>query len=127
MTGLLSELSAVGFERFVAEIQANVGEEDSRGRRLCAIGHGYVAFARGRPDLFLLMFRSERLDLSRPALRAAIDASARLLSGAVGARRGRRSRPNTGLNSRPSHPTEGSLLDADRGRIASAGMLPEKF
>jgi hypothetical protein len=34
------------------------------------------------------MFRSERLDLSRPALRAAIDASARVLSGAVGARRG---------------------------------------
>jgi hypothetical protein len=34
------------------------------------------------------MFRSERLDLSRPALRAAVDASARVLSGAVGASRG---------------------------------------
>lgn len=88
MTGLLSELAAVGFERFVATMQGDVGEEESPDRRLGAIGHGYVAFARAHPDLFLLMFRSERLDLSRPALRAAIDASARVLSGAVGARRG---------------------------------------
>lgn len=88
MAGLLSELAAVGFERFVSTMQANVRDGDSPDRRLGAIGRGYVAFARAHPDLFLLMFRSERLDLSRPTLRAAVDASARLLSGAASARRG---------------------------------------
>lgn len=88
MTGLLSELAAIGFERFVAKMRANLGEEDSPDRRMGAIGHSYVAFAQAHPDLFLLMFRSERLDMSRPTLRAAIDASARVLSGAISARRG---------------------------------------
>jgi len=88
MAGLLSELAAVGFERFVATMQANVRDEDPPDRRLGAIGRGYVAFARAHPDLFLLMFRSERLDSSRPRLRAALDLSARVLSGVVGARRG---------------------------------------
>jgi len=88
IAGLLSELAAVGFERFMATMQATVRDEDPPDRRLGAIGHGYVAFARAHPDLFLLMFRSERLDLSRPRLRAAVDASADVLSGAVGARRG---------------------------------------
>jgi hypothetical protein len=38
------------------------------------MGRGYVTFARTHPDLFLLMFRSERLDFTRPALRSAADA-----------------------------------------------------
>jgi AcrR family transcriptional regulator len=88
MTGLLSELAAVGFERFVATMQANVGDSDSPDRRMDAIGRGYIAFARAHPGLFLLMFRGERLDLSRPALRDAVETSSRVLSGAVGARRG---------------------------------------
>ena len=88
MTGLLSELAAVGFERFVATMQANGGDSDSPDRRMDAIGRGYIAFARAHPGLFLLMFRGERLDLNRPALRDAVEASSRVLSGAVGARRG---------------------------------------
>jgi AcrR family transcriptional regulator len=88
LAGLLSELAAIGFQRFVTMMQANQRAEDSPEHRMAAIGHGYVAFARAHPSLFLLMFRSERLDLSRPALRAAVDASARVLSGAVGASRG---------------------------------------
>jgi hypothetical protein len=48
--------------------------------RMVAIGYGDIAFARSFPSLFLLMFRGERLDLSRHALRAAVDA--RGLSGA---------------------------------------------
>ncbi|MSP49878.1 MAG: TetR/AcrR family transcriptional regulator [Alphaproteobacteria bacterium] len=87
IAGLLSELAAVGFERFAATMRMGVRDEDPPDRRLAAIGRGYVAFARAHPDLFLLMFRSERLDMSRPALRAAADASARMLSDAVGARR----------------------------------------
>ena len=60
---------------------------------MAAIGRGYVAFARAHPGLFLLMFRSERLDMSRPALRAAVDASSRVLSGAVGESRDEKVEP----------------------------------
>ena len=87
LSGLLSELAAVGFERFVAMLQANVRDGDPPGQRMAAIGRGYVTFARTYPGLFLLMFRGERLDMSRPALRAAMDTSGRVLSGAIGARR----------------------------------------
>jgi len=90
ITGLLSELAAVGFERFVAMMRENVRDGDSPSQRMESIGHGYVRFARTYPGLFLLMFRSERLDMSRPALRAAVDASSQVLSGAVGERRGER-------------------------------------
>lgn len=95
LSGLLSELAAVGFERFVAMMQANVRESDPPLKRMAAIGRGYVTFARTHPGLFLLMFRSERLDMQRPALRAAVDASSRLLSGAVSAARDEG--PTTGL------------------------------
>lgn len=88
MTGLLSELAAVGFERFVATMQAHLRESDPPDQRMAAIGRGYVTFARMHPDLFLLMFRSERLDMARPALRDAVTASGRVLSGAVGEIRG---------------------------------------
>jgi AcrR family transcriptional regulator len=87
LTGLLSELAAVGFERFVATLQADIRDGDPPAQRMAAIGRGYVTFARKWPGLFLLMFRGERLDMNRPALRAAVAASGRVLSGAVGARR----------------------------------------
>jgi AcrR family transcriptional regulator len=88
VTGLLSELAAVGFQRFAARMREGVGGDDPPSRRMAAIGRGYVSFARAYPALFLLMFRSERLDMARPNLRTAIDAAARILSEAVGARRG---------------------------------------
>ena len=84
--GLLSELAAVGFARFAAALVANTREGEAPGARLAAIGHGYVTFARQNPGLFLLMFRSERLDFSRPALRTAGDAAFGVLAGSVGAR-----------------------------------------
>lgn len=88
LAGLLSELAAVGFNRFVAAMQASTRDGESPDRRMETIGRGYVAFARAHPGLFLLMFRGERLDFTRPSLRAAVDASAGMLSGAVEARRG---------------------------------------
>jgi AcrR family transcriptional regulator len=85
--GLLSELAAAGFERFRAAMQAHVRDGDPPSVRMEAIGHGYVGFARSHPGLFLLMFRGERLDFDRPALRASVDAAFAVLSGAVGERR----------------------------------------
>jgi len=86
---VIVDLSAVPFiDSTAAEIvkgaQAKVDSED---QRMAAIGRGYVTFARTHPGLFVLMFRGERLDMSRPALRAAVEASGRVLSGAIGARR----------------------------------------
>ncbi len=48
------------------------------------MGRAYVGFARAHPGLFALMFRSERLDVNRPALKAAIAASRVALRAAVG-------------------------------------------
>ena len=88
LPGLLSELAARGFERFAATMLAAVRESDTPVQRIEAIGRGYVAFARAHPGMFLLMFRSERLDMSRPVLRDAAQAAGRVLAGAVAARRG---------------------------------------
>jgi AcrR family transcriptional regulator len=85
MSGLLSDLAAVGFERIAATMLAGVRDTDPPGLRLEAVGRGYVTFAREHPGLFLLMYRSERLDIERPALRDAVIASGRVLYGAVGA------------------------------------------
>src|SRR4029077_14544308 len=60
--GLLSDLAAVGFVRFRAAMEAHIRKSDPAPAQLEAIGRGYITFARAHPDLFLLMFRSERLD-----------------------------------------------------------------
>jgi AcrR family transcriptional regulator len=85
LTGLLSELAAVGFTRFSAMLATAraTGAGWPSGAR--AMGHAYVAFARSHPNLFLLMFRGERLDTARPALRDAMDAASRALRSASGA------------------------------------------
>jgi AcrR family transcriptional regulator len=84
LTGLLSELAAVGYRRFTACLTAaadSAGEDPKT--RLTAIGKAYVRFARDQPNLFLLMFRGERLDRSRPALKQAADAAFAALRGSV--------------------------------------------
>jgi AcrR family transcriptional regulator len=87
LTGLLSELAAVGFNRFSTTLLAamEAAGDDPR-TRSNAMGAAYVRFARTYPGLFILMFRSERLDATRPALRDAIDASRRALRAAGGSR-----------------------------------------
>ena len=76
LTGLLSDLAAVGFQRFAAALAAAAESagDDPRARAK-AVGHAYVKFAQAQPGLFTLMYRSERLDATRPALREAIEVS----------------------------------------------------
>jgi AcrR family transcriptional regulator len=81
--GLLSDLAAVGFAQFRAAMEAQIRESDPAPAQLEAIGRGYVTFARTHPDLFLLMFRSERLDFTRPALQSAADAALDVLASTV--------------------------------------------
>jgi AcrR family transcriptional regulator len=83
VTGLLSELAAVGFRRFesrLLEAAAGVSPE----ARLAAQGRAYVEFATEFPGLFMLMFRSERLDLERPGLREAMSDALSVLRATVG-------------------------------------------
>jgi AcrR family transcriptional regulator len=84
LAGLLSELAASGYVRLREAMLAAADAGDPPSLRLHAIGAAYVEFARANPALFLLMFRSERLDMGRPALREAADALFGLLAGAVG-------------------------------------------
>jgi AcrR family transcriptional regulator len=87
LSGLLSELAAVGFRQFTAMMLAGSRDNDPPQKRMEALGRGYVAFARAHPDLFLLMFRSERLDMMRPTLREAADQAGRVLAEAVATKR----------------------------------------
>ncbi len=88
MTGLLSELAAVGFQRFGAALREAASGHGSAHARLDAMGMAYVSFARKHPDLFMLMFRSERLDFDRPALKQAMLESNAALASGVGAHLG---------------------------------------
>jgi AcrR family transcriptional regulator len=85
LTGLLSELAAVGFKRFSDHLRSAAANKPTEQAKLNAIGFAYVEFAVANPGLFQLMFRGERLDSSRPAFRKASDEAYALLKGAVAA------------------------------------------
>lgn len=81
LSGLLSELAAIGFARFREAMLAEAEGSESPPSRMRAAGRGYVKFARANPGLFLLMFRGEKLDMRRPALRKAADEAIAVLAG----------------------------------------------
>jgi AcrR family transcriptional regulator len=82
LAGLLSELAAHGYRMFVERLRH--AQENPGARTVArAMGQAYVGFARDKPGMFLLMFRSERLDFTRPALaEAASGASLALMRSA---------------------------------------------
>lgn len=84
LTGLLSDLAAVGFERFNQAMAAAQASAASPSDHTMALGRGYVRFARENSGLFLLMFRGERLDFMRPALATASTAALNRLASAAG-------------------------------------------
>lgn len=79
LTGLLSELAAVGHERLHAAMTGRGGEP-----RPMDIARGYIGFARENPHLFGLMFRSEALDITRPRLQQAVGNSYLALASTAG-------------------------------------------
>jgi AcrR family transcriptional regulator len=85
VAGLLSELAARGFDRLRQAIEA---EAAASGDSLAAAGRAYVRFGLANPALFQLMFRSERLDRTHPALRASAAGAMAALERGVGAREG---------------------------------------
>ena len=82
--GLLSELAAVGYVRFREALLGEIEGQHGKMSPLDATGLGYVKFAKANPELFTLMFRSERLDFERPALRDANRAAFAVLAGNAG-------------------------------------------
>jgi len=87
LTGLLSELAAIGFRRFNEAMIAAGNTETLPLMKALARAKAYVAYAQARPGMYGLMFRTERLDMSRPALHEAARASFAGLARGVGASR----------------------------------------
>ncbi|MFZ0870457.1 MAG: TetR/AcrR family transcriptional regulator [Rhodanobacter sp.] len=81
LPGLLTELAAAGFARFAAQLREI---NTSPHRRRWDGARAYVAFAEANPALFQLMFRSDRLDPSRPSYVAARAEAYALLAKARG-------------------------------------------
>jgi AcrR family transcriptional regulator len=86
LTGLLSELAAIGYRQFnEAMIAANVaGTAQETG---IAKAKAYIDYAQAHPGMYGLMFRTERLDMSRPSLHQAAGAAFAGLARGVGASR----------------------------------------
>src|SRR4051812_38801074 len=87
LTGLLSELAAIGFRQFNAAMAAADSSGPSPLDKAMARAKAYVAYARAHPGMYGLMFRTERLDMTRPSLHEAASASFAGLAGAIGASR----------------------------------------
>lgn len=85
LTGLVSELAAIGFRQFNAAMAAASASGDTD--RGTARAKAYVGYAQAHPGMYGLMFRTERLDMSRPSLHEAANAAFKELAGAVGAKR----------------------------------------
>jgi AcrR family transcriptional regulator len=87
LTGLVSELAAIGFRQFNAAMAAADSSGPTLLDKAMARAKAYVAYARAHPGMYGLMFRTERLDMSRPSLHEAANASFAGLAGAIGASR----------------------------------------
>src|SRR4051794_20004348 len=86
LTGLLSELAAIGYRRFTAALGAARAAALPSEKGL-ASAKAYLRYARAHPGMYGLMFRTERLDMTRPSLREAADDSFASFAGAIGAER----------------------------------------
>jgi AcrR family transcriptional regulator len=87
LTGLVSELAAIGYRQFNAALvaaAAGLGAPEEKGM---ARARAYLGFARSHPGMYGLMFRTERLDMQRPSLHEAANAAFAGLVGAVGSSR----------------------------------------
>src|SRR6202048_1046447 len=87
LTGLVSELAAIGFRQFNEAMVAAGASGTLPVEKAMAPAKAYVAYAQAHPGMYGLMFRAERLDMTRPSLHEAASASFAGLAGAIGASR----------------------------------------
>jgi AcrR family transcriptional regulator len=87
LTGLVSDLAAIGFRQFNVAMAAAGAAGTSPIEKAMGRAKAYVAYAQAHPGMYGVMFRTERLDMSRPSLHEAAEASFAGLAGAIGANR----------------------------------------
>jgi AcrR family transcriptional regulator len=87
LTGLVSELAAIGFRQFNVAMAAAGSGGGTGLEKALARAKAYVAYAQAHPGMYGLMFRTERLDMKRPSLHEAANASFAGLAGAIAASR----------------------------------------
>jgi AcrR family transcriptional regulator len=87
LTGLVSELAAIGFRQFNVAMAAAGAAGSSPMEKAIARAKAYVGYAQAHPGMYGLMFRTERLDMSRPSLHEAAEAAFAGLAGSIGASR----------------------------------------
>ena len=87
LTGLVSELAAIGFRQFNAAMAEACTPDTPYPARGLARAKAYIAYAQAHPGMYGLMFRTERLDYSRPSLHEAAEASFAGLANAIAASR----------------------------------------
>jgi AcrR family transcriptional regulator len=87
LTGLVSELAAIGFRQFNAAMAASCTPDTPYPGKGMARAKAYVAYAQAHPGMYGLMFRTERLDYSRPSLHEAAETSFSGLASAIAASR----------------------------------------
>jgi AcrR family transcriptional regulator len=85
LTGLLSELAAIGYRMFNVAMVAARASETVPMMRALATAKAYVAYAQAHPGMYSLMFRNERIDMSRPSLHEAASAAFQGLANSAGA------------------------------------------
>jgi AcrR family transcriptional regulator len=87
LTGLVSELAAIGFRQFNTTMADACSAETPYPAKGLARAKAYIAYAKAHPGMYGLMFRTERLDYSRPSLHEAAEASFSGLANAIAASR----------------------------------------
>jgi AcrR family transcriptional regulator len=87
LTGLVSELAAIGFRQFNAAMRVADSDGSTLAEKAMSRAKAYVTYAQAHPGMYGLMFRTERLDMTRPSLSEAAKASFAGLAGAIGAQR----------------------------------------
>jgi AcrR family transcriptional regulator len=87
LTGLVSELAAIGFRQFNAAMADACTADMPYPAKGLARARAYVGYAKAHPGMYGLMFRTERLDYSRPSLHEAAEASFGGLASAIAASR----------------------------------------
>jgi AcrR family transcriptional regulator len=85
LTGLLSELAAIGFRMFNVAMVAARDSETLPMMKALANAKAYVAYAQAHPGMYSLMFRNERIDMTRPSLHEAASTAFQGLANSAGA------------------------------------------
>ena len=114
LTGLVSELAAIGYQQFNRAMVAARAAAPTPLEQALASAKAYVNYAQGHPGMYGLMFRAERLDMTRPSLREAAEASFAGLAGSIAA-------------GRQEQLAKGALTLGQAGDIARAWSLVHGF